>query len=101
MPNREKFLEDAIEKIRHLREMGDSLSASLQLINPDFNYFSFGRIESDYTWFLKEMFDDKDDWIGYFIYECDFGKKPMEVKLANGKTFKLRTTKQLYELLTQ
>lgn len=47
---------------------------------------------------LSKQFDDQHKWIDYFIYECNFGKKPMEVTI-DGKSFKLNSVSKLYKIL--
>lgn len=50
---------------------------------------------------LKDTFNDKSDWIGYWIYELDFGKdyKKGCVKSKEGKNIPLKTIDDLYNLL--
>lgn len=49
---------------------------------------------------LKEAFNDESDWIGYFIFELDFGKKWTKDSVSdNGKIVVLKTFKDLYDLL--
>lgn len=51
---------------------------------------------------LKDAMDDKFDNIGYFIYDLEFGKrwKPKCIT-SNGKSIKLKTIDDLYNLLTK
>lgn len=50
---------------------------------------------------LKENLGDTNDWIDYYIYELEFGKKFKKgmVKDKNGKNFLLSNPKQLYKNL--
>jgi hypothetical protein len=53
---------------------------------------------------LSEIFDDNvDDWIGYFIFELDWGKdyEDGRVKDKDGTNVPLATLKDLYNLLTK
>ena len=45
--------------------------------------------------------EDTDEWISYFCYELDFGRKYKEgiVKDKDGADIKLQTAEDLYELL--
>lgn len=50
---------------------------------------------------LATIFNDKPDWIGYYIYELDFGKKwKKEMVIIDKKDIKLKTHSDLYNLLT-
>lgn len=50
---------------------------------------------------LGKEVDDKDDWIGYFIFELDFGKQNdiLQVKDSDGNIIPLRTTKDLWSIV--
>lgn len=57
---------------------------------------------SEYLRLLKMIFNDTTDWIGYYIYELDFGEAYYDGAVTNpdGSTIKLETYEDLYELLT-
>lgn len=61
-----------------------------------------GEYESKYLDLLKDVFDDKGDWISYWVYELDFGKKAEEdsIQSKEGKNIPIKTIKDLYILLT-
>jgi len=53
---------------------------------------------------LGLLFDDKSDWIGYYVHELNFGKKYTDgtiTETVNGKkiNIKLKTTQDLFNLL--
>lgn len=50
---------------------------------------------------LGKAVDDKDDWIGYFIFEMDFGKQNdvLQVKDCDGNEIPLKTTKDLWNII--
>ena len=50
---------------------------------------------------MRLLCNDTEDWIAYFCYELDFGKKWKSdtIKDANGKEIKLETPEDLYDLL--
>jgi hypothetical protein len=52
---------------------------------------------------LKDAFNDESDWIGYWIYELEFGKTYKQgcVKDRNNKPIPLKTINDLYNLLTE
>lgn len=60
------------------------------------------EIESEITKYLKAQFNDTDDWISYWIWELDFGKKwkPGTVTFE-GIDVPLGTADDLWNLLTK
>lgn len=56
---------------------------------------------SKITSILEGTFNSEDDWIDYYIYELDFGKKyePGSVHDINGKDIPFKTPEDLYNLL--
>jgi hypothetical protein len=49
---------------------------------------------------LKVEFSDQDDWIRYYIYDLQFGKKADYMQInVNGKPYKLYGASHLYDLL--
>lgn len=50
---------------------------------------------------LSRVMNDKNDWIGYFCYELDFGKNwaPGMITDINGKDISLATVDDLWDLL--
>ena len=50
---------------------------------------------------LAELTKDKSDWIGYYVYELDFGKEYKEGCVTQGgKNIPLKTPKDLWNLIT-
>lgn len=94
-----QILKEGIEYIKKVHEADKIITTSLRFLNEDFNYFTFGWIESRYLKLLKDVMKDDSDWISYYIYDCKFGKKPMEVIYKSGKKIKLKTINQLYDLI--
>jgi hypothetical protein len=48
---------------------------------------------------LKNIFNDKDDWISWWMWEKDFGTKSLDAKEADGTPIKLDSIKDLYNFL--
>jgi hypothetical protein len=44
--------------------------------------------------------DTSDDWIGWFVYENDFGRGKLEAGNIGGKTMVVDTAEKLYRLIT-
>ena len=51
--------------------------------------------------FLNKLFDDENDWIGYYMYELDFGKGWTETSITeeDGSVIYLRNAGELYDFL--
>ena len=60
------------------------------------------EIENEITKYLKAQFDDKFDWISYWMWELNFGEnwKPGTVT-ENGNDVPLKTIDDLWNLLTK
>ena len=60
------------------------------------------EIENEITKYLKAQFDDKCDWIGYWMWELNFGEnwKPGTIT-ENGNDIPLKTIDDLWNLLTK
>ena len=60
------------------------------------------EIENEITKYLKAQFDDKFDWISYWMWELNFGEnwKPGTVT-ENGNDIPLKTIDDLWNLLTK
>lgn len=52
---------------------------------------------------LEFIFNDKDQWINYWIFELDFGKNYEDgyVKDEHGEVIALKTAEDLYDLLVR
>lgn len=60
-------------------------------------------LESECVELLSYIFDDKGEWISYFMYELDYGKKYEDgcITDENGNNIRLSNTKELYNLLLE
>jgi len=47
---------------------------------------------------LSEIVDDKNEWIDYYVFECDFGRKPMQVEIF-GEKIKLDSLEKLWRII--
>lgn len=84
-----------------IKKAEEALNTAFKKFEPDFNYISFGRYESLVTRTLKLALDDKDDWIGYWLYELDCGTKAKigTAKDSNGKNIPLKTLDNLWDAI--
>lgn len=97
---KEKTFIELIKQIKFEKDRQDLLNRKLQIILPESRFHFFDRFEVKLFDILKEEFSDKDDWIGWWVYEKDFGsRKDLTAKHQNGKKIKLDTPQQLYKFL--
>lgn len=52
---------------------------------------------------LEFIFNDKNQWISYWIFELEFGERyeDGDIKNGNGEVIPLKTTEDLYDLLVR
>lgn len=88
--------------INILRKDNDFINRATDLLHTDFffeNYQSIG-LASD---LLGIMMHDEDDWLGWWLWECDFGTRDITDSVIddNGTPIPLRTTRELYDFLCE
>ena len=95
-----KTFENILNRIVKIKQDKVILSKAIRAFEPDCGYIFFTRYETLITDILKEAIEDKDDWIGFFLYEmcCKFSKKTI-VWDKDDKPIKLRNMKDLYNLI--
>ena len=72
-----------------------------EFIDPDsFHDFNMHSLMLDV---LEEIFQDKNHWIAYYIYELDYGNayKPGMINYDDGRDVPLRTPQDLWNLLME
>jgi hypothetical protein len=60
------------------------------------------ELANNFITLLEDYFQDKSEWIGYWIYELNYGRdyKPGMITI-DGNDFKLKTEEDLYNLLME
>ena len=98
--NKKTFTE-IMKELISIRKDEDKLNEALNKFDPDFNHLGFSRYESLVVKSLREAMKDKDDWIGYWLYELSTMKidKNKAAKIK-GKYVPLKTLGNLYDLIT-
>ena len=67
---------------------------------PDCELFnSVFRLLDAHTDSVSEVVGDHDEYLDWFAYDCEMGKKPKTVILKGGKKLKVATIKQLARLI--
>jgi hypothetical protein len=95
-------LQEILTELKSIKDAEDNLNKALKVFSPDFNFLCFSRQEELLLNTLKIAMDDKDDWIGYFLYERDgkFTNKKI-ISDKNGKNLPLRNYDDLWNLITK
>lgn len=88
----------AIEEQHKLeQEFADALD---KILDGNFVPMLSANLENSIMTVVKELFEDNADWISWWMYEKDFGKrKDMSASYKNGKKIKLDTVDDLYKFL--
>lgn len=89
-----------IEKIRLYYEVDKEVNSALNKLNDDFYNFSSSYSVITIVELLNFIFEDESDWLGYWLWELDFGKKYNEGSVTlDGKNISLKTIEDLYNML--
>lgn len=86
-------IKDQIDKERKLDE-------ALREMSPDFGGFSTNSITLEVE-LLKRLMLDEEDWIGYYIWESDWGKTFSCVWDEEGEEIPLETLQDLYNIIVE
>ena len=65
-------------------------------------FYPYSHYEVQMIKVLEDVFDDTSEWISYFIYELDFGRKwKPGCVTEDGKDIPLSTPEQLYDMISE
>lgn len=101
MLTKEKFIK-MINEFKVLEEDIKNVHIALQKLDPDFGGFYLSRVNTLIVNLFKEAMNDKYDYINYFIYELEYGKKwkkGMIIEENKKKDIKLQTSGDLYDYI--
>ena len=90
--------------LKTLEQNLKGVDKALQKLSPDFGGFFIASVNELVLDAIKSNFNnDPSDWIGYYIYDLDWGKdwKKGAVTSKDGKDIKLKTLSDLYNILTE
>ena len=96
----ERHIKDIL-KITNFDDGLNELTKPFRESGEDFINISFPTLTSNVISLLEILTNDKNEWISYWIYELDCGKKYKEgcVVDANKKNIPLKTIKDLWNIL--
>ena len=92
--------QSASEAIEECRILEEKLNCAVKSLCPDFNNFYFDKHSSLILDMLKDLINDTEDWIGYYIYELDWGKNGIHcITLSDNTIYSLTNYDELYEYI--
>lgn len=85
----DRWIKASIRMLENMEVITDAIKAQ-----PESPLFNEPRLLLDaYTECLADALEIKNndalDWLDYFAYECDYGRKPMEMGFADGEKLTL------------
>lgn len=95
-----KDLETDLAVLKGFSKQIDDFEEALTILSPDSHfYLSLGDdLVSQFIKNMREKYGDKADWIGWFVFENDYGEKGLEAG-NKGKEKPVRTAKDLLKLI--
>lgn len=92
--------------INQLKDANDFYNKSFDLVReyrekmPGLEFYEPGIAthEDLVVYLLKKVANDKDDWINYFCWDCDFGRAE-DLIASNELKDQIRTPEELYDYL--
>ena len=102
MITKELFIE-VIEGLKKQRELHRAATDAFKVILPnDYISGTENTLEPLLIKVLETLTGDVEDWIGYYIYELDFGSKLEKGKITmNGQDQRLETAEDLWDFLSK
>lgn len=90
----------AISHLQAYFKEQEKLQAALDVICPtSTGVVEFGdEFVEHYIWLLSQAICDKGQWVSWFVYECDFGNKPMSAYIDE-KEIVVDSAEKLYEVV--
>lgn len=88
-----------MQELVSLKSDEENLNQAFKRFEPDFNYICFSRHETLIVKCLEFAMQDKNNWISYWLYDCDCGKNNLKVTNKHGKRIPLKTISNLYNLI--
>ena len=90
-----------MEEYKTISDTEKKINDALQVFSPDFGGFYLEDVHGLILDLLKRIMKDENDWIGYYMFELNWGKDWTENSITdeNGQSIKLQTVEDLYNLL--
>ena len=93
---------DIMESIKKQKDFDEQANKKFEEIFTDFaGWYNNDIVINGIELALEKEFNDKDEWIAYFIYELDYGKEWEKgcCKNEDGSDIDISTVEKLYDFL--
>jgi hypothetical protein len=83
------------------KKQEDSMQAIISALDisgyPAMNYGH--ELTDSYVEMLSEAVGDKDNWISYWLWECEMGKRKMAWSDQNGRDYSIKSIRSLWKTI--
>ena len=92
---------DSLKRIKVIIDNIDGVHKALKKLDPDFGGFYLANVETEMLHLLKIAINDDSDWISYFVYDLEWGKKWKKgmITSRDGKDIPLKTINDVYNIM--
>lgn len=95
-----KEFQSAMLNIKAFLAEQQKLTDVVKILSANDGYSEFGSFFLDnYIVLLETIMNDEYSFISWYVFENDFGKNEFEARLGDFPLTKIKTIKQLYELI--
>lgn len=98
MISKEKFIE-YMANYKELEDIEDKIDEALKLLGKDLNGFYLDRHHTLMLNMLRDLVNDRNDYISYYIYECNWGKDKNNCVLDDCVEYSLDSYESLYDII--
>jgi len=89
-----------MKELKKFKDCEDGVNKVLKEYNTEAMFY--GSFPEDFiVSLIRALMNDKDDWIGWWIYDHKWGKGKLNAYDKNKKLLKSKTISDLYNLLTK
>lgn len=90
-----------MNKLEQLDQRMNDVDNAMRVLSPDFGGFYIPEVISMQIDLMSEIFEDRDDWLGYFVYECDFLRdyNPGKAFYEDGSSINITSWADVYDFL--
>lgn len=95
-----KKFDEIIEKVKEFSDFENTMSD----YGIDLCYSAAADMADEIIKLLALLIDDKENWLSWYCWEADFGRKNKDgfnIVEINGKEYKIDSTKKLWNLIKQ
>lgn len=99
MITRDKFV-DIMVRLEELEYKQDAVDKALHELCEDFGSFYCSEYLTISMELLGESLNDTEDWLGYFVFDCDWLDTPVTIGLVDGTNLEISNWYEVYDFIT-